>query len=361
MPNPLRICVIGSGPAGMYTSSYLSLHLKRDYLIHIYEKLALPFGLIRYGVAPDHISIKNIANKFNKILMNDKIKLLTNHCIHDLSQLSSYDAIVLAYGANLNKQLNIMNESLAIDARDFVGWYNSHPNCTSTPDLNTESSVILGMGNVALDISRILLCNPDSLINTDINRNALSALVQGKIKHVHICGRRGPKNIAFTTREFRDLMKLDIDFHTDSTLIKQQLDDPNIDRPKSRLLELIYKNSLKDKIHEKSLHLHFHLNPLQVIQEAGSPTGIRFQNDQVIKSKLIIKSIGYAIDAIKGVEITGDRIANDCGRVSPGVYVSGWLKRGPTGVVATTMNDSFETAQTLIDDLDIYLYCALIF
>ncbi|XP_058026704.1 NADPH:adrenodoxin oxidoreductase, mitochondrial [Ahaetulla prasina] len=387
-----RICIVGSGPAGFYTAQHLLKHHKQTQ-VDIYEKLPVPFGLVRFGVAPDHPEVKNVINTFTQTAHSDRCSFSGNVTVGKdvtVEELQkAYHAVVLCYGAEDNRTLGIPGEDLegVYTARTFVGWYNGLPeNRNLKPDLNSETAVILGHGNVALDIARILLSPLEILRKTDITEESFSALASSKIRRVYLIGRRGPLQVAFTIKELREMINLPsvrpfldpADFRDLGDAIK------DIPRPKKRLTELMTKTALEEPPEEvggrwasasKEWRLKFLRSPLEVLptmdgkraraiqlavnrlEGAGDavkavPTG----EIEELRSGLIFSSIGYKslpIDPAVPFDNKRGVIPNNSGRVlgAPGLYCSGWVKRGPTGVIITTMNDSFDTAQSVLEDL----------
>ncbi|XP_063574338.1 NADPH:adrenodoxin oxidoreductase, mitochondrial isoform X9 [Pongo abelii] len=352
-----QICVVGSGPAGFYTAQHL---LKQHPQAHvdIYEKQPVPFGLVRFGVAPDHPEVKS-------------------------------------YGAEDHRALEIPGEELpgVFSARAFVGWYNGLPeNQELEPDLSCDTAVILGQGNVALDVARILLTPPEHLEalllcqRTDITKAALGVLRQSRVKTVWLVGRRGPLQVAFTIKELREMIQLPgarpildpADFLGLQDKIKE------VPRPRKRLTELLFRTATEKPGPEEAVRqasasrawgLRFFRSPQQVLP---SPDGRRAAGVRLAVTRLegvdeatravptgdiedlpcglVLSSIGYKsrpVDPSVPFDSKLGVIPNVEGRVMdvPGLYCSGWVKRGPTGVIATTMTDSFLTGQMLLQDL----------
>uniref|UniRef100_A0A673CWZ1 NADPH:adrenodoxin oxidoreductase, mitochondrial n=1 Tax=Sphaeramia orbicularis TaxID=375764 RepID=A0A673CWZ1_9TELE len=349
--NP-KICVVGSGPAGFYTAQHL-IKARQDAEVDIYERLPVPFGLVRFGVAPDHPEVKS-------------------------------------YGAEGNRTMGVPGEQLAgvYSAQNFVGWYNGLPSCQElNPDLSCETAVILGQGNVALDIARILLSPVDILKKTDITQPTLEALERSQIRNVLIIGRRGPLQIACTIKELREMVNLPdtrpemvaADFNGVAEALK------DVPRPRKRLTELMLKTALDtpgEKEQERrnkasrSWGFRFFRSPVEVLGDPDSMrvVGIRLAVNRLegegegaravltgevedVKCGLVISSIGYKsvpIDPSVPFDSRKAIVPNNMGRVQhvSGLYCSGWLKTGPTGVIATTMNNSFDTARSLVEDID---------
>ncbi|RUS79817.1 hypothetical protein EGW08_012416 [Elysia chlorotica] len=323
-----HVAIVGSGPAGYYTAQKL-LKGHPDVVVDIYEKLPVPFGLVRFGVAPDHPEVKNVINTFTNTAQNDRcnffgnVELGKDLALKDLRD--AYTAVVLCYGAAEDRVLGIPGEDLpnVLSARSFVGWYNGLPQDAQLPvNLDCEAAVVLGHGNVALDVARILLTPTSILEKTDISEHALEALRRSSVKRVHIVGRRGPLQAAFTIKELREMTRL-----PDTRTVIQRADVDGIDkclkdlpRPRRRLTELIYKSAVSPdetevktwKEASREWRLVFHRSPLQVLQDSnGQVKGIelavnRLEGDslqnqravatgdrEVIECGLVLRSIGY--------------------------------------------------------------------
>ncbi|PNI32469.1 FDXR isoform 3 [Pan troglodytes] len=358
-----QICVVGSGPAGFYTAQHL---LKQHPQAHvdIYEKQPVPFGLVRFGVAPDHPEVKNVINTFTQTAHSGRcafwgnVEVGRDVTVPELRE--AYHAVVLSYGAEDHRALEIPGEELpgVCSARAFVGWYNGLPeNQELEPDLSCDTAVILGQGNVALDVARILLTPPEHLERTDITKAALGVLRQSRVKTVWLVGRRGPLQVAFTIK---------------------------VPRPRKRLTELLLRTATEKPGPEEAARqasasrawgLRFFRSPQQVLP---SPDGRRAAGVRLAVTRLegvdeatravptgdmedlpcglVLSSIGYKsrpVDPSVPFDSKLGVIPNVEGRVMdvPGLYCSGWVKRGPTGVIATTMTDSFLTGQMLLQDL----------
>lgn len=381
-----RVCVVGGGPAGFYTAQQL-LKARQDAVVDIYERLPVPFGLVRFGVAPDHPEVKNVINTFTQTAQHERCSFHGNVnvgkdvTIEELRQ--AYHAVVLSYGAEGNRSMGIPGEDLCnvFSAKDFVGWYNGVPSNTELcPDLGCETAVVLGQGNVALDVARILLSPVDMLKETDITQNALEALTGSNVRRVLIVGRRGPLQIACTIKELREMVNLPntradmlpADFEGIAEALKE------LPRPRKRLTDLMMKAVKEggDEKLEKSWGFRFFRSPVEVLAGADGKraAGIRLALNKLegegegaqsvptgqledVDCGLIISSIGYKSLPIEPTVPFDPRkaiVPNDMGRVqdAEGLYCSGWVKRGPTGVIATTMNDSFDTARVIIQDME---------
>ncbi|CCJ28632.1 unnamed protein product [Pneumocystis jirovecii] len=399
-----RVCIIGSGPAGFYTADRLLKSIPKCE-IDMYEALPMPFGLVRFGVAPDHYEIKNVQNQFSKIAESKKFHFIGNIRIGrdiSLQQLKPhYDCMVMAYGASKDRELGLPGEGSIrgiYSARSFVGWYNGHYEFQElNPDLeSTDLAVIVGHGNVALDIARILLVDPSILEKTDITEKAMESLRKSKIKHVKIIGRRGPMQMSFSTKELRKLTEFStISFCTPNLdlYINQSLLSSDLVRSKKRLFDLLLKeNVLNPNTNNKLWSLEFLLSPHQFVKYESKPDTLlsvlfeknilrKCPDENILKAVgtgeiinintgCLIRSIGYKGVAIENSEDIGipfdtnkGIIPNVSGRVIsgynantsetselPGIYTSGWIKTGPIGVIANTMYDAYETSDCIIED-----------
>lgn len=410
---PFRMAVIGSGPAGFYTA-YKVMSKIKDSKVDMYEHLPTPFGLVRYGVAPDHPEVKNCQGKFQEVAESPNFNFIGNIKIgFDPSSLPlkdllpQYDAILFAYGASRDKQLGIPGEHLKgiYSARAFVGWYNGLPEYADlAPDLSRgEEAVVIGQGNVALDVARMLLSDVERLRETDITEEALDVLGRSRVKRVRVLGRRGPGQAAFTIKEIRELLNLSSKpyFNPISPNLLPSNPDAGIPLPRAqkRLLDILWKGSASSPrsdltVDQKSWSLDFLVSPSQFSSDDFNATQLATltcQNNQfsnaaevlsqdakieaipddftTFSAQVAFRSIGYKSEALPGfddpeVEIPFDNrrgiILNDGigrvvasegeGRHVPGMYCAGWVKRGPTGVIASTMADAFATADAIASD-----------
>jgi adrenodoxin-NADP+ reductase len=394
---PFRLAVIGSGPAGFYAASrVLREHSKT--VVDMYERLPVPFGLVRYGVAPDHPEVKNCQDRFEEVASLPNFNFIGNIKVGEDVPLSllalHYDAILFAYGASMDRELGIPGEQLhgVYSARSFVAWYNGLPGAS---DLNPaltdgENAVVIGQGNVALDVARILLTNLDDLRKTDMPEYALARLSKSKIKRVHIVGRRGPMQAAFTIKEARELTHIQrTSFHPIAPQYFPE-DLKSLPRPRRRLAELMIKSGTTD-ILEKHCSLDFLLSPTAFVGTNDNLAGINFEKNEytdeakrfeptagvqpilhsqpvLLPATVAFRSIGYKSEPLPGMndlgvpfDIRKGIISNVQGRVETSsatenaqlqsVYVAGWAKRGPTGVIASTMEDAFATADCILEDI----------
>nr|XP_035157608.2 NADPH:adrenodoxin oxidoreductase, mitochondrial isoform X4 [Callithrix jacchus] len=389
-----QICVVGSGPAGFYTAQHLLKHPQAH--VDIYEKQPVPFGLVRFGVAPDHPEVKTA--HCGRCAFWGNVEVGRDVTVPELRE--AYHAVVLSYGAEDHRALEIPGEELpgVCSARAFVGWYNGLPeNQELKPDLSCDTAVILGQGNVALDVARILLTPPEHLEKTDITKAALDVLRQSRVKTVWLVGRRGPLQVAFTIKELREMIQLPgtrpildpVDFlglqdRLKGTAWRQSTMLTEVPRPRKRLTELLLRTAMEKPGPEEAARrasasrawgLRFFRSPQQVLPspDGRGAAGVRLAVTRLegvgeatravptgamedLPCGLVLSSIGYKsrpIDPSVPFDSKLGVIPNVEGRVTdvPGLYCSGWVKRGPTGVIATTMTDSFLTGQMLLQDL----------
>ncbi|MCJ1404283.1 NADPH-adrenodoxin reductase [Xylographa trunciseda] len=400
---PFRLAIIGAGPAGFY-GAYRVMSRIEHAVVDMYEKLPVPYGLVRFGVAPDHPEIKKCQDKFTEVANSPRFNFVGNLDIgRDLplaALLPHYNAVLFAYGASQDRRLGIPGEDQLegiYSARGFVGWYNGLPeyaNLSPKLDLGDEA-IIIGQGNVALDVARILLSDVDRLRKTDITERALAALSESKVKRVRIVGRRGPLQASFTIKEIRELMTLEgVAFNpVDTTLFPS--DPTKLPRVQKRLTQLLMKGSTTaSSSAEKSWALNFLRSPTSFV---GSPrnsnklTAMEFvktafqgqdhsdpkakvqptAETSTIPASLAFRSIGYKSEALPGMEQVGIPFDESTGTIPnassgrviaassektgtltyvPGLYCTGWVKNGPTGVIATTMEDAFSSAEAIAED-----------
>ena len=373
-----KIAIVGAGPAGYFTAQALQ-KVQTDNLtfaIDMIERLPTPWGLVRSGVAPDHPKIKTISKVFEKIAKEKGFRLFANIelgkdvSLKDLRE--QYDAVVLATGSPAGRKLGIVGEDLqnVLSSADFVPWYNAHPDFTNIKvDLNTDTAVIIGAGNVAMDVARMLAIDPQELDATDTAEYALIKLKQNRIRRVIICGRRAPEHAAFTAPELRDLPKLEnTNVYIDANQINQaasrieQMGEVEKDLKNNlEALRSIAESDKKDV--DRKLEIKFLANPKE-IKGSEKVTEVIFTINEVkdgkvvatdktfsIKTGLIITAIGYDAVEYPGIKIEKGRITNIAGHVEHNLYVTGWAKRGPTGVIGTNKSDSADVVDLIVRNL----------
>jgi ferredoxin--NADP+ reductase len=373
-----RIAIVGAGPAGYFTAQAFQKSQSNDlsFAIDIIERLPTPWGLVRSGVAPDHPKIKTVSKVFEKIAKEPNFRLFANVelgkdvSLKDLRD--QYDVVVLATGASKGRKLGIRGEELknSLSAAEFVPWYNCHPDFVDIDvDLSSDTAVVIGAGNVAMDIARILAIDPTELDPTDVADHALVKLKQSNIRTVIICGRRGPEHAAFTAPELRDLPKLEnTDIFIDSKEIEEAIkrieEMDNVEKDLKNNIEAM-KTIVK---HEKKgvprkLEIKFLSTPLE-IKGNGKVEEIVFHKNKVesgkvvatnetfsVKAGLVVSAIGYDSIEYPGISIERGRISNIAGHVEHNVYTVGWAKRGPTGVIGTNKSDSTDVVDLIIENL----------
>jgi ferredoxin--NADP+ reductase len=373
-----KIAIVGAGPAGYFTAHAFqkAQNEEMSFAIDMIERLPTPWGLVRSGVAPDHPKIKTVSKVFEKIAKEPKFRLFANVevgkdiSLKDLRE--QYDAVVLATGASKGRKLGIPGEDLpsSISAADFVPWYNAHPDFVDLDvDLSCDTAVVIGAGNVAMDVARILAIDPKELDPTDIADHALKKLKQSNIRRVIICGRRGPEHAAFTAPELRDLPKLE---NTNVYIDSNQIQDAESRIAELTEIEKDLKNNLEamrliadhsKKGVERKLEIRFLATPIE-FKGIGKIEEVVFLQNKVengkvvaggekfsIKCGLVISAIGYDSVDYPGIKIENGRINNIAGHVEHNIYTTGWAKRGPTGVIGTNKSDSADVVESIIENL----------
>ncbi|KAJ0986060.1 hypothetical protein J5N97_004416 [Dioscorea zingiberensis] len=397
----LHVCVVGSGPAGFYTAEKM-LKGHEAAKIDIIDRLPTPFGLVRSGVAPDHPETKIVVNQFSRVAGNEKCSFFGNvmlggHGVSLLELRQLYDVVVLAYGAESDRSLGIPGEDLGgvYSAREFVWWYNGHPDCKAMPlDLkNTDTAVVLGQGNVALDVARILLRPTSELAKTDIADHALASLQESTIRKVYLVGRRGPVQAACTAKELREILGIKgLHVHIqESDLVKSPTDEVELEnsRIRKRVYELFNKAATSQQSNpimgQRELHFIFFRRPDRFVPSESSLhiSGVRLEKTSLeengdsgrqvavgtgqfddLNCGMVLKSIGYKsvpvdglpfnihqgiVPNIRGRVVNGAQLEHT--EVEHGLYVVGWLKRGPTGIIATNLYCAEETVESVLEDV----------
>jgi ferredoxin--NADP+ reductase len=379
------VAVVGAGPAGIYAADILDKS-DTDVTIDVFERMPAPFGLIRYGVAPDHPRIKGIVTALHKVLDKPNIRLLgnvgygTDIKLDELREF--YDAVIFSTGASADRALDIPGIDLdgSYGAADFVSWYDGHPDVPRTWPLTASSVAVLGVGNVALDVARILAKTADELLTTDIPDNVYQGLRTSPVTDVHVFGRRGPAQAKFTPLELREL-----DHSPNVEVIVSpediEFDDGSIAALRaSKQIDMVVKTLQEWAIREpgtrqRRLHLHFFHSPAEVLGADGRVTGLRTERTELTGDgtvrgtgefhdwdvQAVYRAVGYLPSHL--AELPFDHAAgvvpNQAGRVLdlddnqvPGVYVTGWVKRGPVGLIGHSKGDAAETVASLLADAD---------
>ncbi|XP_042456757.1 NADPH:adrenodoxin oxidoreductase, mitochondrial-like isoform X1 [Zingiber officinale] len=398
---PLHVCVVGSGPAGFYTAEKM-LKAQERAQVDILDRLPTPFGLVRSGVAPDHPETKIVINQFSRVASNERCSFFGNVSLGsdvNLPELRDiYDVVVVAYGAESDRSLGVPGEDLMgiHSAREFVWWYNGHPDYHNmTPDLkSTDTAVVLGQGNVALDVARILLRSTSELQKTDIAEHALVSLHESTIRKVYLVGRRGPAQMACTAKELREILGVkDLRVHIDepdlviSPAEEEELKSSRIHR---RVYDLLCKSATshqqRDLVAQRELNFKFFRKPFRFLPSedplrvggvclektclkenglSGKQVAVGTGEFEELGCGLVLKSIGYkslpvnglpfddykgVVPNVKGRVLSGNQ--EEQANLEKGLYVVGWLKRGPTGIIGTNLYCAEETVASILEDLN---------
>ena len=373
-----HIAIVGSGPAGYYTAEAAVKKWGEEARIDVFDMLPVPFGLIRTGVAPDHQSIKGVSRRYEKTAIGDTVRFVGNIAIgRDVSieELQSlYDAVILATGAPKDRLLRIEGSDAenVIGSAAFVGWYNGHPEFANlNPDLSGRHAVVVGMGNVALDVARILSKTEDEFAGSDIVTHALDALRNSRLESVTILGRRGPHQIMMTPKELGELLQLERASPQVESADLPPLDDDAVLEPGMRKSVTLLREfaAIPPNSHgEKPIAIEFDFfaSPKAIDVTDGRATGVVVERTVVeagraigtgetyrIPADIVITCIGYETSPIEGVPFDerAGRFANDQGRILPGLYCVGWAKRGPSGTIGTNRPDGYSVIDIVDEDI----------
>ena len=361
-----KVVIVGAGPAGYFAAQALQNQQNEDrtFAIDMIERLPTPWGLVRSGVAPDHPKIKTVSKVFEKIAADPNFRLFANVEIGSeisVAQLQDkYDAVVIATGSHLGKTLGIPGENLpgSLSAADFVPWYNAHPDYVDVKvPMDCNTAVVIGAGNVAMDVARMLALEPSELDSTDTADHALDAFKASAVRDVYISARRGPEHAAFTSPELRELPKLE---HTNVVINKKDIDaaivragaEPEKDVKSNLDAMLLIAESQKSE-HERTMRFLFQHTPKEIIG-SDKVEGVVYSTpngDVTVKCGLVITAIGYQAAGINGVPYENGKVVNSDGRVKENLYVVGWAKRGPTGVIGTNKSDAAVVVELMIADM----------
>ncbi|MGB3699539.1 MAG: FAD-dependent oxidoreductase [Gordonia sp. (in: high G+C Gram-positive bacteria)] len=385
---PLRVAIIGAGPAGIYCADALmksETASERGVSIDLYERMPAPFGLIRYGVAPDHPRIKGIITALHKVLDKPQVRLLgninygTDITLDDLRK--HYDAIVFSTGATDDRGLKIPGIDLerSYGAAEFVAWYDGHPDFSREWPLEQEKVAVIGVGNVALDVARVLAKTGDELLPTEIPDNVYQGLKANKALEVHVFGRRGPAQAKFTPLELKELdHSPNIEVVVDPEDIEYD-EGSAVARRSSKITDQVATIIENYAIHEPKqgaihkLFLHFFESPVEILGEDGKVVGLRTERTELdgtgnVKGTgktrdwdvtAVYRAVGYLSDNLPGIPFDDQAgvIPNEAGRVFDdgahltGLYTTGWIKRGPVGLIGHTKGDASETVECIVDDM----------
>ncbi|WP_336322324.1 FAD-dependent oxidoreductase [Streptomyces lavendofoliae] len=384
----LRVAVVGSGPSGVYTAqSLVEQTAVPGVRVHVLDRLPCPYGLVRYGVAPDHEKIKSLQGSLRAVLEHERIGFVGNvevggaGGVTPARLLELYHAVVYCVGAARDRRLGVPGEDLpgSFSATDFVSWYSAHPD--AVPDgfvLDARSAVVIGVGNVAVDVARILARGPGELRPTDVPEAALGALAASRVREVHMVGRRGPSQAKFTTKELRELgamplARVEVE-PADLALDPAYADPAGLPAVNRRNVEVVrgWAEAGGPESRERVIRVRFFLRPVEVLERAGRVAGVRFERTvpdgaggvrgtgayEDVEAQLVLRAVGYRGVPLEGLPFDAARgtVPHAAGRVlrdgapSAGEYVAGWIKRGPTGVIGTNRPCAKETAGSLLAD-----------
>ncbi len=388
---PLRAVIIGAGPSGFYAAAALIKKEGYPVTVDMFDRLVAPHGLVRYGVAPDHQNIKAVAKTYDRTAAEPGFRYFGNvefgkQITHE-DLCRHYDVIIYATGAQSDRKLGVPGEDLpnSLSATEFVAWYNGHPDFRDlNPDLSCEAAIVVGVGNVAMDVARVLAKSVDELKATDITDYALEALAKSNIKDIYVVARRGPAQVKFTNAEIREFGHLEI---ADAIVLDDEL---RLDRASSASIEgdtgmqknldyLRAYTEIGSTGKPRRVHFRFLLSPVEIIGEDGKIVAVKMEKNQLramaggeivasgtghyetIPAGMILRSVGYKGSPLPGVpyDTRKGTIPNEHGRVLDpasdkivrGEYVVGWAKRGPTGVIGTNKPDSIESVNSMFEDL----------
>lgn len=378
-----RIAVIGAGPSGLYTAEALLAGDPRV-TVDVIDRLPAPYGLVRYGVAPDHLKMKSVIRALVQTFDDDRIRFLGNVTVGDGGipgdvLREHYHAVVYASGSSLDRQLGVEGEDLegSVGSGTFVSWYCGHPDAVDlSPDLDRPGVVVVGAGNVALDVARVLARPAEDIAATDAHDEVLAALRDSAITDVHVIVRRGPQHVKFTPAELRQIGKLDdveVLVHDDGVLAAG-VEEPDERRMRQNIEMLTtWAQDPPGAGGSRRIHLHFLRSPRRLVGEDGRVSAVEVVRNEVVDGRvratedtetfeagLVVRAIGYSGEPIPGLPFDDDNgtVPHEAGRVVQGdepvrgSYVAGWIKRGPTGVIGTNKSDGAETAASVLADLD---------
>ncbi|WP_027480702.1 FAD-dependent oxidoreductase, partial [Deinococcus pimensis] len=361
---PLRVAVVGSGPSGLYAAEALIKQGDLPVSVDVLDRLATPYGLVRYGVAPDHQKIKSVTSLYQKILEDPRVRFLGHvefgrDLTHD-DLRRHYDAVVYAVGASSDRNLGIPGEDLegSLSATEFVAWYNGHPDAEAREMVLTATGVaVVGVGNVAVDVTRILAKTVEELSTSDIAEHALDALSRSHVTDVYVLGRRGAAQAKFTTKELRELGELadaDVVVKPEEVSLTEEEEAAITDNTVRKNVEVLREFAARPLTGKsRRVHLRFLVSPVEIQGEDGRVAGLRVERNRLdgtqnavgtgefetLDVQMVLRSVGYRGVALPGVPFDarrgvipneGGRVRDEAGTVVPGEYVAGWIKRGPS-------------------------------
>lgn len=379
----LRLAIVGAGPAGIYAADILQKYERAfDVSIDLFDRLPAPYGLVRYGVAPDHPRIKGIINALRDVLDSGGIRIFgnvnfgTDITLADLKR--HYHAVIFSTGAIRDADLDIPGIELvgSYGAADFVSWYDGHPDVPRDWPLDAKEVAVIGNGNVALDVARMLAKHADDLLPTEIPDNVYNRLKQSPVTDVHVFGRRGPMQVKFTPLELRELGELDdvdIEVHDEDFLYDEASKSAIESNKQIFVIDKIFRTWREAEVGSASrrLHLHFFANPIEVVGTDGAVSAFRYERTEPdgaggvrgtgemreIAVQALYRAVGYFGSPLDGVPFDDrhgiipnneGQVLDDNNDVVPGVYATGWIKRGPVGLIGHTKSDAMETIARLV-------------
>lgn len=380
----LRLAIVGAGPAGIYAADILLKHERSfEVSIDLFERLPAPYGLVRYGVAPDHPRIKGIVTALREVLDTGHIRLFgnvnygTDITLGDLKK--HYHAVIFSTGAITDQALDLPGIGVegSYGAADFVSWYDGHPDVPRTWPLEAQEVAVIGNGNVALDVARMLSKHPEDLLPTEVPDNVYDGLVASPVTDVHVFGRRGPMQVKFTPLELRELGEMrdvDVVIHEEDFTLDEAAQQAIESNKQLFVINKIF-NTWREReagTASRRLHLHFYAKPLEVLGD-NHVTGFRYERTEPdgeggvkgtgevreIPVQAVYRAVGYFGTPLAGIPFDPrygiipnheGRVLDDSNCVVPGVYATGWIKRGPVGLIGHTKSDAMETIQHLVKD-----------
>ena len=385
--SPLSVVVVGAGPSGFFAADAL-LKAHENVRVLLMDRLPTPYGLVRYGVAPDHPKIKSVTAAFERTCQDPRVTFVGNVDVgRDISvdELRQHaDAVLLTVGASSDRSLGIAGEELkgSMSATEFVAWYNGHPDYADlTPDLSVEHAAVVGMGNVAVDVARILAKSVDELRTTDIADHALEVLAESQVREITMLGRRGPAQAKWTTKELRELGEL---AHADIDVLPEELAlepgtevDVNASPAAQKNYELLQAFAAQPSSGKaRVLRIRFRVSPLELTGDGRVESMLVGRNRLLVEdgrtqahdsgerfewpAGLVLRSVGYRGVPLEGVPFherrgvipnESGRVLSDDGKQEAGLYVAGWIKRGPSGVIGTNKADALETVRAMLEDV----------